>query len=101
MWSHRIVASCDPDEFVTLIWPPGCEILVTERGSFKARSILMNIGRLHLQRCSEDLGRLVEFDTPRPGILFLTAPGPSLFCNGAEIGQDDLVLFGSSNGFVM
>ena len=88
MWSHRIVASSDPDEFVTLIRPAGSDILVTECGLFDGRSVLMDIGRLYLQRCREKLARILDVDMPRPGILFLTEPGPSMFLNGVEVGQD-------------
>jgi AraC-like DNA-binding protein len=100
MWSHRIVASSDADEFVTLIRPDGCEILVTERGQFNARSILMDVGRLYLQRRCEDLSRLIQVNMPRPGILFLTEPGPSMFLNGSEIGYDHLALFSAGNGYL-
>ncbi len=94
MWSSEIIESADPDEFISSIRPHGCEILVTERGSFAARSVMIDIDRLCLQRCSERLARLVEIDTPRSGIIFLTEPGPSMFWNGAEIGVENLALFG-------
>ena len=76
------------------IRPHGCEILVTERGSFDARSVMVDIDRLYLQRRRERLARLVEVDLPRSGIIFLTEPGPSMFWNGAEIGVENLALFG-------
>jgi AraC-like DNA-binding protein len=100
MWSHRIVASSEPDEFVTLIRPVGCKILVTERGSFNGRGILMDIGRLHLQRRREDLARLIQIPALRPGILFLAEPGPSMFLDGAEIRRNDLALFSSGNTYL-
>jgi AraC-like DNA-binding protein len=94
MWSSEIIESADPDEFISSIRPRGCEMLVTERGSFEARGVMIDIDRLFLQRRRERLARLVEVDTPRSGVIFLTEPGPSMFWNGAEIGVDDLVLFG-------
>ena len=94
MWSSEIVESADPDEFMSSIRPHGCEILVTERGSFDARSVMVDIDRLYLQRRRERLARLVEVDLPRSGIIFLTEPGPSMFWNGAEIGVENLALFG-------
>ncbi|MDR3529071.1 MAG: helix-turn-helix domain-containing protein [Rhodopila sp.] len=100
MCANRIVESSDPDEFISLIRPRGCELLVTERGQFKARSILIDIGRLFAQRRCEHLARIVHVDMPRPGIIFLTAPGPSMFWDGAEIGQEDLALFGSGQEYV-
>src|ERR1700722_14234822 len=100
MWSSRIVGSSDPDEFVTLIRPDGCEILVTERGPFKARGILMEIDRLYLQRRSEHLGRLIQVAMPRPGMLFLTEAGPSMFWDGVEIGYENLALFSSGETYL-
>jgi AraC-like DNA-binding protein len=100
MWSSEIIESADPDEFVSLIRPNGCEILVTERGSFEARGILTDIDRLYLQRRRERLARLVEVDMPRSGIIFLTEPGPSMFWNGSEIGPDNLALFSSGVRYV-
>ncbi len=94
MWSSEIVESADPDEFISSIRPHGCEILVTERGSFEARGIMIDIDRLYLQRRTERLARLVKVETPRSGIIFLTEPGPSMFWNGAEIGAESLALFG-------
>jgi AraC-like DNA-binding protein len=100
MWSHRIVQSSDPEEFVTLIRPSGLKMLVTERGTFEGSSTLMEIGGLYLQRRSERLARFVEIDMPRPGILFLVRPGPSMFFDGAEIGHEELALVGSGHGYV-
>jgi AraC-like DNA-binding protein len=93
MWSSKIVESADPDEFIRFIRPNGCKILVTERGSFEARGIFIDVDRLYLQRRRERLARLVEVDMLRAGIVFLTEPGPSMFWNGAEIGPDNLALF--------
>jgi len=95
MWSNRTVASSDPDEFVTLIRPAGCKILVTERGQFDAGSTLIDIGPLYAQRRWERLARIGHVETARPGIVFLTAPGPSLFWNGAEIRPEHVLLFRS------
>jgi AraC-like DNA-binding protein len=100
VWSHRIVESTDPEEFVNLIRPSGLKMFVTERGTFKGRSILMEIGRLQLQRRTERLARFVEVDLPRPGILFLTRPGPSMFFDGVEIGPEEVALIGADNTYV-
>jgi AraC-like DNA-binding protein len=97
MWSSEIIESADPDEFIGSIRPRGCQILVTERGSFEARAVLMDVDRLYLQRRRERLARLVEVDMPRSGIIFLTEPGPSMFWNGAEIGMKNVALFGSGS----
>jgi AraC-like DNA-binding protein len=94
MWSSEIIESADPDEFISSIRPHGSEILVTERGSFEASGVIIDIDRLCLQQYKERLARLVEIDTPRSGVIFLTEPGPSMFWNGSEIGVENLALFG-------
>ena len=99
MWLTRIVESCDPDEFVSLIRPDGCELLVTERGAFKARRTIMDIGRLYVQWGCEHLSRLVDVDMPRSGIVFLTEPGPSLYWDGAEIGYEQVAFFSAGNPY--
>jgi AraC-like DNA-binding protein len=100
VWSHRIIKSSDPDEFVNLIRPSGLEMFVTERGLFEGHSVMVKIGCLNAQRRRERLARFVELDLPQSGILFLTQPGPSMFWDGAEIGQEQLALIGSGNGHV-
>jgi AraC-like DNA-binding protein len=99
MWLTKIVESCDPDEFVSLIRPDGCELLVTERGAFEARGIFMDIGRLYGQRRCERLCRIVDVDMPRSGIVFLTEPGPSLYWDGAEIGYEHVALFSAGSSY--
>jgi AraC-like DNA-binding protein len=99
MWLARIVESCDPDEFVNLIRPDGCELLVTERGAFKARGTFMDIGRLYAQRRCERLSRIVDVDMPQSGIVFLTEPGPSLYWDGAEIAYEHVALFSAGNSY--
>jgi AraC-like DNA-binding protein len=48
------------------------------------------LGRIYAQRGRETLGRVKRADVPRAGIMFLTAPGPSMVLNGAEIGTDQI-----------
>jgi AraC-like DNA-binding protein len=100
MWSSTIIESSDPDEFVGLIRPDGCEILVTERGPFNARGILMKIDRLYLQRRTEHLARLIQVAMPRCGMLFLTEAGPSMYWDGVEIRHDNLALFSSGETYL-
>jgi AraC-like DNA-binding protein len=92
MYSSKIIDATDPEIFAASIRPAGIDFLVTERGTFSARSTLFNLGRVYAQRCSETLRRVKRADVPRGGIMFLTAPGPSLTLNGAEIGIDQLAV---------
>ena len=100
MWSNKIVESNDPDEFVTLIRPADRKLLVTERGQFAAQSTLIDIGRLEAQRRSERLSRVMHIEVSRPGILFLTEPGPEMHLNGATIRHSDIALFNSAEAYL-
>jgi hypothetical protein len=46
MYSSTIVDATDPDLFVASVRPAGMDFLVTERGSFSARSTLFDLGRI-------------------------------------------------------
>jgi AraC-like DNA-binding protein len=100
IWSSGVFRSRDPDEFAGMMRPDGCEILVTERGSFEALGTLIDLGDLYAQRCRERLGRLIEVDMRRSGMVFLTEPGPSMFWSGAEIRYENVALFSSGDTFV-
>jgi AraC-like DNA-binding protein len=89
--SH-IVDATDPDHFAASVRPAGLDFLVTERGQFSARSTLFDLGNVYAQRCHETLRRVKRADVPRGGIMFLTAPGPSMILNGAEIGLDQVAV---------
>jgi AraC-like DNA-binding protein len=100
IWSSGVFKSRDLDEFAGMIRPDGCEILVTERGSFDARGMLIDLCGLYAQRCRERLGRLIEVDMSCSGMIFLTEPGPSMFLSGAEIRYENVALFSSGNTYV-
>jgi AraC-like DNA-binding protein len=100
MLSSRLIESNDPDEFFAQVRPTYQKPTVTERGMFKARSQLFEYGRLYAQHRDEYLARVVQVANPRPGILFLTKPGPPIFCNGAEVGYDNLLLYARGTTYV-
>jgi AraC-like DNA-binding protein len=100
MWSNRIVESTDPDEFVSLVRPHDCRLLVTEKGHFKARSILVDFRRLTAQRRSERLARIIRYKATRSGILFFTEPGPSMIWNGAEFRYEQAVFLTSGETYL-
>ena len=100
MWSNKIVESNDPDEFVTLIRPADRKLLVTERGQFAARSTLIDVGQLQAERRFERLSRVMHIEVSRPGILFLTEPGPEMHLNGATIRHSDIALFNSGEAYL-
>jgi AraC-like DNA-binding protein len=83
-----------------MIRPSGSKLLVTERGRFEARSTLIDIGGIYAQRGWERLARIAHVGMARSGILFHTAPGPSMFWDGAEIRQDQVVVVKSGLGHV-
>jgi AraC-like DNA-binding protein len=92
MYSSHLVEATDPDLFVASVRPAGMDFTVTERGSFSARSILFDLGRVYAQRCRETLLRVKHADVPRGGVMFLTAPGPSMILDGAEIGINQIAV---------
>ncbi len=100
MWSTKVVESNDPDEFVTMVRPSGCKLLVTGRGAFQAYSTLIDIGEIYAQRGSERLARVARVEMARSGILFHTRPGPSMYWDGAEIRPDQVAIVRSGEGYV-
>jgi len=97
--SSNIVDATDPDLFIASVRPAGMDFTVTERGSFSARSILFDLGRVYAQRCRETLLRVKHAGAPRGGIIFLTAPGPSMVLNGAEIGMDQIAVVDAGESY--
>jgi AraC-like DNA-binding protein len=90
MYSHRIIKTTDPDQYVALIRPVGRDLTVTGRGPFRACNTLFDLGCVYAQRGFETLARVSRADAPMSGVLFLTEPGPSMFFNGAEIGINQI-----------
>jgi AraC-like DNA-binding protein len=100
MWSSKVVETNDPDEFVSLIRPSGCKLLVTGRGEFRGRSTLIDLGGIYAQRGSERLARVATVEMTRSGILFHTKPGPSMYWDGAEIRTDQVAIVRAGCGYV-
>jgi AraC-like DNA-binding protein len=98
MYSSKIVDATDPDLFAASIRPVG-DFSITERGPFKARSVLFNLGRVYAQRAHESLARIKHSVLLRCGVLFLTEPGPSMFMNGAEIGIDQIAMVNPGDNY--
>jgi AraC-like DNA-binding protein len=99
MYPSRIVDATDPDLFAASVRPAGIDFLVTERGSFSARSTLFDLGRVYAQRCRETLRRVKHADVPRGGVMFLTAPGQSMILNGAEIGINEIAVIDAGESY--
>lgn len=100
MWSSKVVESNDPDEFVTMVRPSGCQLLVTGRGAFSARSTLIDLGGLYAQRGTEQLARVARVEMARSGVLFHTRPGPTMYWDGTEIRPDQVAIVRSGAGYV-
>jgi AraC-like DNA-binding protein len=92
MFNVKIVDATDPDLFVASGRPAKTDLTVTERGVFRARSLLVDLEHLRFQRTRERLASVKHMEVSRGGILFLTEPGPSMFMNGAEVGMDRIVV---------
>jgi AraC-like DNA-binding protein len=65
--------------------------MVTDRARFEAGITVIDAER--------GFGRLAS-ETPRPGLLFHTTPGPSMFWDGTEIRQDQVAVVRSGFGHV-
>jgi AraC-like DNA-binding protein len=100
MYSIRIIDSNDPDRYAASIRPIASDFTVTGRGAFHARSILFDLGRVYAHRGCERLARIKHADVPRPGVMFLTEPGPSVFFNGAEIGINQIAIAGAGESYI-
>ena len=92
MFSVKIVDATDPDLFVASGRPAKTDLTVTERGAFRAQSLLVDLGHLRFQRTRERLASVKHMEVSRGGILFLAEPGPSMFMNGTEVGMDQMVV---------
>jgi AraC-like DNA-binding protein len=96
----RIIDSTDPERYGASIRPITSDFTITGRGAFHARSILFDLGRVYAQRGRERLARIKRADVPRPGVMFLTEPGPSVFLNGAEIGINQIAILGAGESYI-
>jgi AraC-like DNA-binding protein len=100
MYSIRIIDSTDPDRYAASIRPISSDFTVTGRGAFHARSTMFDLGRVYAHRGCERLARIKHADVPRPGVMFLTEPGPSVFFNGAEIGINQIAIAGAGESYI-
>jgi AraC-like DNA-binding protein len=100
MYSIRIIDCTDPEQYGASIRPITSNFTVTGRGAFHARSILFDLGRVYAQRGCEGLARIKHADVPRPGVMFLTEPGPSVYLNGAEIGINQIAILGAGESYI-
>jgi len=92
MISSNVIECCDPYELIRQIRPDGQQILVTERGIYHARAVSIDFGMLYLQKCHENLARIIRTPHTNPGLIFLTEPGPSVFIDGVEVNSEQIVL---------
>jgi AraC-like DNA-binding protein len=92
MYSTKIVDAMDPDVLVASGRPFNLRLTVTERGTFRTRSRLIDMERVWAQRNLDRVAWVKHIDLSRSGIIFLTEPGPSMFVNGAEVGIDQVMI---------
>jgi len=77
----------DPDDYATSIRAAQVEATVTGRGQFTAKLTRIDFHRLWMQRCSNNLPRILHFAhiTGRAIVQFRTASGPGLLAGGQEL----------------
>ena len=100
MWTTKSVEANDPDVFSSLMRLADHRLLVTERGPFAAHGVLIDIGGLQAQRCSERLSRIMHVEAPRPGVIFLTKPGAEMYLNGASIRYGDIAFVNAGEAYL-
>ncbi len=76
------------------------DLVVSEPGAFNATLTIMNVGRVWLQRGSDNLARTlrVAIDNPRRSLTFLAdRQAAPVIQSGAEFGAGDVVSFGQNS----
>src|ERR1700759_5324133 len=88
----------DIDGLRGALQPADSEIVVTGAGSFSARVVTLDLLSLRLQQIDETLARTchVQMAHSQVAIGFSACFGPSMRCQGAVLGPDDLALFSAA-----
>lgn len=88
----------DIDELRCALQPANSEIVITGTGSFSARVVTIGLPRLRLQQIDETLARIwhIQMAHSQVAIGFSACSGPSMRCQGAVLGPDDLALFSAA-----
>jgi AraC-like DNA-binding protein len=94
MTSIAVRCASDPEQYVAALRPDNVDLTITGRGRFNARAIFIGLNHVNMQRGRENLARTAHVQCVRAGIAFLAEPGPPMFWNGMEIGNEDIVVFG-------
>jgi AraC-like DNA-binding protein len=90
----------DPEAYQAAVHPAHVEILVTEKGDFRAELARLELPRLWIQRSRENLPRIVHATVThdRPPIFFLAdADQPSIRHKGRELAFGEIVVEGSGS----
>lgn len=101
MPTSAVMTLSDPDEYAAAFRNAKVEITVTGGGQFTAELTSIDLHRLQMQRCYENLPRVVHWTgtSERAVIAFRTQPGPSLLWGGAEMLPNTLVRYGEGSNF--
>jgi|SRR5271155_349407 len=101
MPSSAVLTFSDADDYAAAIRQGAVEITVTGRGNFAATLTRIDLHRLWMQRCSENLPRIYHVDewSGRAVIGFRTQAGPSLLHNGRELQPGDIVRSSEGHGY--
>jgi len=88
----------DPEAYQAAVGPARVELLVTQRGEFRAKLRQVDLPRLWLRRCRESLSRVVhsKVSMERPPFVFLAnALQPSMHHSGMEVSFGEIVAVGA------
>jgi AraC-like DNA-binding protein len=83
----------DPDDYAASILGADVDLTVRERGDFRAKLVLINLGQLQMKRLSDDLPRIAHSSdiAGQAVVSFRTHPGPSLVRDGSEMSTSKLI----------
>jgi hypothetical protein len=101
MPSSAVRAFNDPDDYTAAVRGSIAELTISGRGRFEAKLLHADVGRLRIDRYSDNLPRIVHsVDIPgHAKFAFRTQPGPSLRRSGVEMLQSNLVRRGGAETF--
>jgi AraC-like DNA-binding protein len=94
----------DPDDYAASFHTATAELSIIGRGSFEARKIQVDLGRLRMHRFDERLQRVGHWSNSeaRAVVTFRTQPGPTLLFGGVEMRPTNITRHNVfENGFLL
>jgi AraC-like DNA-binding protein len=93
MPSSTVRSFTDPDDYAASILGADVDLMIRDRGDFRAKLVRIDLGQLQMRRLSDDLPRIAH-STDIAGqavVSFRTHPGPNLVRDGVEMSMSNLI----------